>query len=169
MTLPSPPEAKGKTGPAIKIRRAGPGDIDSLTNLLKILFTIEADFTFNQSRQQAGLHLLLANAACCVLVAVIDDHAVGDRVVGMCSGQLTMSTAEGGPALLVEDVVVEEKWRHRGIGRRLLDRLARWAADQGARRLQLLADRNNTAALNFYNKLGWQPTQLICLRKRPLP
>jgi len=32
-------------------------------------------------------------------------------------------------------------------------------------RLQLLADRNNIQATDFYQKLGWQATQLICLRK----
>jgi ribosomal protein S18 acetylase RimI-like enzyme len=31
--------------------------------------------------------------------------------------------------------------------------------------LQLLADKNNLPALNFYQKQGWQSTQLVCLRK----
>ncbi|MBU0484277.1 MAG: GNAT family N-acetyltransferase [Proteobacteria bacterium] len=145
----------------VKIRPAEPRDIADLTSLLALLFTIEEDFSFDEKRQQRGLALLLKSESCCVLVAEIND-----QVVGMCTGQLTISTAEGGPALLVEDVVVAKPWRNRGLGRKLLDRLAKWAAKQGACRLQLLADRQNSAALNFYHKLGWQQTQLICLRQR---
>jgi len=143
------------------IRPARPGDIDSLTELLKILFTIEEDFVFDEMRQRRGLRMMLDNDRACILTAEADG-----QVIGMCSGQLTVSTAEGGPALLVEDVVVRGDWHGRGIGRRLMESLGAWAGEKGASRLQLLADRNNGPALDFYGKLGWQTTELICLRKR---
>ncbi len=142
------------------IRRADRDDIPGLVRLLHLLFSIEADFAFDEKRQRKGLLLLLESAANCILVAA-SDH----RVVGMCSGQLTISTAEGGVALLVEDVAVEKNWQGKGIGRALMHQIARWAAENGACRMQLLADRDNAAALNFYEKLGWGQTRLICLRK----
>ena len=76
----------------------------------------------------------------------------------MCTGQLVISTAEGGPAVLVEDMVVDPAHRRRGVGRSLMTAMARWAAEQGATRLQLLADKNNPPALAFYERVGWQPT-----------
>ena len=51
-------------------------------------------------------------------------------------------------------------------GNTLLAELGAWAAGHGAQRLQLLADRDNAAGLDFYGKLGWQTTRLICLRRR---
>ena len=87
-------------------------------------------------------------------------------VMGMCTGQLVISTAEGGPSLLVEDVVVAEEWRRHGLGGKLLDGLGAWAAGQGAFRMQLLADRTNKIGLDFYSNKGWQQTQLVCLIKR---
>lgn len=143
------------------IRNAKDDDIDSLTGLLKILFSIETDFVYNEHLQRRGLKAMLDNRNGCVLVA----EAEG-RVIGMCSGQLTASTAEGKPSLLVEDVVVKKKWRGQGIAKQMLDSLAQWASAQGAERMQLLADRNNAPAINFYKKIGWQQTQLVCLRKR---
>ena len=143
------------------IRPARPADLEALVDLLRVLFAIEVDFAFDPARQRQGLAMLLANDGAVVLVA----EAAG-RVVGMCSGQLTISTAEGGFALLVEDMVVAEAWQGRGLGRELLTVLEQWAAARKIERLQLLADRNNTAALEFYRKLGWQPTELICLRRR---
>jgi len=143
----------------INIRPARLADLESLVELLQMLFELEQDFEGNPSRQQQGLRMMLDNPNGCVMVAQGDG-----QVIGMCSGQLLISTAEGGPALLVEDVVVREPWRGRGVGRLLMEAISAWAKDKKVDRLQLLADRNNTAALEFYRCLGWQGTELICLR-----
>lgn len=149
--------------PPIIIRPAHHTDLDSLVALLEKLFSIEEDFTFNEERQRQGLRMMLDNERGCLLAAEADG-----RVIGMCSGQLTVSTAEGGPALLVEDVVVHEDFRRKGAGRLLMEGIADWARAKGVSRLQLLADRNNRTALEFYTGLGWQITELICLRKMGL-
>ena len=143
----------------ITVRPARMEDLERLVGLLDLLFTIEADFRPDPARQQQGLALLLDDERARVLVA---ERA--DGVVGMCTGQLVVSTAEGGPALLVEDVVVDPDHRGRGIGRALLAALADWASSRGVRRLQLLADGNNGPALAFYDRLGWRATALVCRR-----
>lgn len=143
----------------VNIRTAQPADIDRLVALLAALFAIEQDFVADAARQRQGLALMLANQRGLVLVA-----EVAGQVVGMCSGQLLISTTEGGLSMLVEDVVVDKPWRSRGVGRQLMAALSDWARVQKASRLQLLADRNNQAALTFYQRLGWQTTELICLR-----
>ncbi len=145
----------------IHIRPATLPDLDSLVELLRLLFAIEADFDFEPQRQRRGLALLLVDPErASIMVAETEG-----KIVGMCSGQVLISTAEGGPALVVEDVVVQEAWRGHQIGRRLLEALEDWAAARGIRRLQLLADRNNTPAFNFYGRLGWRGTELVCLRR----
>lgn len=143
----------------LTVRPAEPGDLDSLVTLLRQLFAIEEDFQVDEERQRRGLAMMLTNSRGLILVAERDG-----RVIGMCSGQLLISTAEGGPALLMEDVIVDENFRSSGIGRLLVSAMAQWAGDQGAYRLQLLADRTNSSALTFYAKLGWKTTKLICLR-----
>ena len=102
---------------------------------------------------------MLENRLGCVLVA--EDAG---KVVGMCTGQLVVSTAEGGPSVLVEDMVIDPAFQGQGLGRALLDAMLQWAGTQGATRLQLLADKNNQAALDFYEHLGWRSTSLVCLR-----
>lgn len=143
------------------IRPAKADDLGTLVDLLRMLFSIETDFDCDAARQHRGLAMLLAHEAAVIFVA-----EMAGQVIGMCSGQLTISTAEGGYALLVEDVVVAEPWRGKGIGRELIAALEQWAASRKVGRLQLLADRNNAAALEFYHELGWQPTELICQRRR---
>ncbi len=57
--------------------------------------------------------------------------------------------------------------RYSGIRycRKLILEIESWAKAQGLTRLQLLADRNNQPALEFYIKMGWLETRLIGLRK----
>lgn len=153
-----------KESPLLTVRPAEMTDMATLVALLRQLFAVEEDFQIDEDRQRRGLAMLLENPQALILVA----EAVG-RVIGMCSGQLLVSTAEGGPALLMEDVVVAEGFRGAGIGRLLVSAMADWAAARGAFRLQLLADRNNSRALSFYQAIGWQTTSLICLRRYQEP
>ena len=149
---------------AYTIRTATRQDIPAMTSLLSALFSIEKDFTPDPVRQARGLSLLLDDA--CqnhVLVAEAPGQDHG-QVVGMCVGQLMVSTAQGTPSVLVEDVVVEMRARGRGIGRKLIAALAAWGEKCGATRMQLLADRDNGAALAFYQRMGWTRTNMVCLR-----
>jgi len=144
----------------LSIRRATSSDLDALVRLLGVLFSIEADFAPDVERQRRGLAMLLATPE---RAAVLVAERAG-AVAGMVTAQLVVSTAEGGPSALVEDMVVEASERRHGVGRALLAAAEAWAAERGATRLQLLADRENAPALRFYERLGWRWTQLVCLR-----
>lgn len=141
------------------IRSAAQEDVEQLVELLRLLFSIEEDFSADTTRQRRGLEMMLATERGHVLVA-----EENGQVVGMCTGQVVISTAEGGPAILVEDMVVAPSHRGQGLGRQLLSRLTDWARGQGATRMQLLADCNNQPALDYYRHLGWQETALHCWR-----
>jgi len=147
----------------IAIRTAKPSDIPQLVGLLKELFTIEADFNFDRDKQVYGLNLLLKSDKDCILVAELLGN---NKVLGMCSVQTLISTVEGGPVGLLEDLIVTADFRHQGIGAKLLAEAVNWAECRSLKRLQLLADKNNLPALGFYQKQGWESsTQLVCLRK----
>ena len=129
--------------------------------LLEALFSIEADFLIDSDKQARGLALLITSHKDCVLIAELSGC---HKIVGMCSIQTLISTAEGGVVGLLEDLIVAADYRQQGIATKLLDAAISWSKLQGLKRLQLLADKNNALALAFYQKQGWQPTQLICLR-----
>jgi GNAT superfamily N-acetyltransferase len=144
------------------IRQAIPQDISGLISLLKVLFAIEADFAFDEENQRRGLELMMSTPdRSCIMVA-----EVNGKIIGMCTAQLLVTTAEGGLAALVEDMVVRQDYRKQGIGRSLLTKIEEWSCGHGAKRLELLADCHNTPALEFYKKLHWRHTQLICLHKK---
>ncbi len=135
-------------------------DIPAMAGLLTELFTLETDFNPDPTRQSEGLRLLLEDANCVVWVADNDN-----AVVGMCTVQILISTAEGGRVGLVEDVIIKHDFRGQGIGRGLMQEVIRWTQAHNLLRLQLLVDMQNDAAKQFYEKLGWQPTQLQGMRR----
>lgn len=147
---------------SVHIRKARAADLADMVDLLQLLFSIEEDFAFDADRQRRGLEILLNHDGAVIMVAEVEN-----KVIGMCTGQLMISTAEGGFSMLVEDVVVDVPWQHQGVGNQLLQGLEEWASKKKVSRLQLLADRSNEAGLKFYDKQNWRSTQLVCLRKRP--
>ncbi|MGZ8136349.1 MAG: N-acetyltransferase family protein [Methylococcaceae bacterium] len=147
----------------ITIRPAKPSDVAELVELLSELFSIESDFIFEPDKQRQGLQLLLENAGNCILVAELRSPH-DNNVVGFCTVQTLISTAEGGRVGLLEDLIIADGYRNQGIGKKLLGEAVRWGENQGLKRLQLLADKSNLPALEFYKKQDWQLTQLICLK-----
>ncbi len=123
---------------------------------------MEKDFTFNEIVQKQGLFIMLYNnEKSCIMVAESKK-----QIIGMCSAQLIVSTAAGGMAALIEDMVVTRSYRGKGTGKKLLLSVEKWANKNAAKRIQLLADKNNINALEFYKKLKWTTTRLICLHKK---
>ena len=146
----------------VTIRPARQDDIAAMAELLSMLFAVEEDFAVDTDKQRAGLEMVFQYPDGRYLVVAEKQH----QVVGMCSAQLLISTAEGGWKAIIEDVVVAKQLRGQGIGKRMLDELADWAGLQGASRKDLLADRDNIDGLKFYDRLNWRRTNLIALQKR---
>lgn len=133
-----------------------------MCGLLSELFSIEADFSPDSQKQAKGLSLLLTDSSGLSAVLVAEK---GDEIVGMCSVQALISTAEGGPVGLLEDLIVKKEHRGNGIGTRLLSEIFRWCEMKNISRLQLLRDLDNERALKFYACNGWTGTRLVCMRK----
>lgn len=135
-------------------------DIDGMVLLLKQLFSIERDFTFNETLHRRGLDQLMHSANSFLLVAKYESF-----LIGMCTMQCRISTASGALCGIVEDVIVDRQYRGEGIGRELLRRLEEKALSSGLTSLQLAADKGNKRAFGFYTKNGWETTNLVYLRK----
>ncbi len=146
----------------VMIRDARIEDLDALVGLLKQLFSIEEDFTFDTEKNRRGLSLMLDGCGKHRAVKVAVNNA---GVVGMCTAQTRISTATGRISAVLEDLVVDVDHRGRATGKRLLQAIEQWARQRGISHLQLLADKNNRPALDFYYHLKWRQTDLICLTR----
>ena len=150
-----------KNSQLIEIGFASALDLPYLADLLAELFTLESDFRPDRDKQLRSLQLILDTPAMGRLFVL----RVDEKVAGMANALITVSTAEGGKVLLLEDVIVRGDLRGGGLGRRLVEHVLNWAQEHGMTRVTLLADRGNQAALDFYRKLGFSRSQMTVLRK----
>lgn len=142
----------------VTVRPAGKADIPTMVGLLRQLFAIEDEFAFDPATQARGLSLLLDQPRAAAFVAERDGIAIG-----MATAQLLVSTARGGPVATIEDVIIDKAFRGSGAGRLLIEAAEAWARDHGCLRLQLLADRENPPALDFYDRIGFGRTRMVWL------
>jgi ribosomal protein S18 acetylase RimI-like enzyme len=137
-------------------------DIDQLVDLLGLLFAQEAEFGPDARKQRRALGQILADKS---LGRVYVAREAG-RVVGMCSLLYTVSTAEGGKAAWLEDLVVRPESRGRGIGRMLLEHAIGQARADAVLRITLLSDADNERARALYRKLGFTHSPMRTMRLR---
>ena len=139
-------------------------DIEAMADLLYELFTLESDFCPQRAKQIAALRWILEHPAHGRLFVA----RKGVKVIGMANALISVSTAEGGPVLILEDVIMAADHRGGGHGRRLVEHVLRWAASEGMSRVTLLSDRDNAPALGFYRRLGFAESAMVVRRKRLL-
>ncbi len=77
-----------------------------------------------------------------------------DRVAGIA----LMATYKviSGHKGMIEDVVVDEKHRGKGIGRKLMEKLLEVAKNQKLDEVLLFSGHHRTPAINLYKSLGFQ-------------
>ena len=143
--------------PALKIAygEARKRDLPQLVALLGVLFKQEAEFTPAPAKQRRALALLLRR----IYVA-----RRGARLLGMVSVQRVISTAEGGAAGLLEDLVVRPGSRGAGVGAALLAFAIERSRAEGLLRLTLLTDGDNRRARALYRRAGFVASPMRPMR-----
>ncbi|MFQ3578425.1 MAG: GNAT family N-acetyltransferase [Verrucomicrobiia bacterium] len=146
--------------PDTRIEPATLEDLPALADLLHDLFTQEADFTPDRVRQMRGLRLIIEQPSR-GRVFVLRHH---DRILGMINLLFTISTAEGGFVILLEDLVVHAEFRGQGFGTQLLQYAIQFAREKNFLRITLLTDRLVERSMRFYKKHGFFLSDLVPMR-----
>jgi len=139
----------------LQICEASKEDIPYLIPLLKSLFQIEKDFTFNEKKHQIGLELLIDNSNSYIFI--VKDSK---KLIAMITLQTLISTVTGTKVALLEDFVVDENYKNKGVGTLLMNYLKEFAKNNDYKRVQLVCDESNTPAKRFYNNKGFSKSNL---------
>src|SRR6201997_3143849 len=100
----------------VVIEPATEADLDELSELLGELFAQESDFRPDKDRQLRGLRLIFEQPSRGRVFVLRRDGAN----VGMINLLFTISTAEGGFVMLLEDLVIHKEYQAKGYGSKLL-------------------------------------------------
>jgi N-acetylglutamate synthase-like GNAT family acetyltransferase len=135
-------------------------DLPQLVELLVSLFSEEEDFKPDRAKQEHGLRLILEQPNRGRIFVLRTDH----KVIGMVNLLFTISTAEGGLVLIMEDVIVHPQHRRQGYGGRLLEHAIEFAKEKRFRRITLLTDRISADSQSFFQQHGFQFSKMIPMR-----
>jgi GNAT superfamily N-acetyltransferase len=144
----------------VVIEPATEADLDELSEMLGELFAQEGDFRPDKEKQLRGLRLIFEQPSRGRVFVLRQNGAI----VGMINLLFTISTAEGGFVILLEDLVVHKKYQGKGYGRRLLQHAIDFAKQKNFLRVTLLTDRPENVAQEFFRHHGFVESSMIPMR-----
>jgi GNAT superfamily N-acetyltransferase len=144
----------------VVIEPATEADLDELSQMLGDLFAQESDFRPDKEKQLRGLRLIFEQPSRGRVFVLRQNGAI----VGMINLLFTISTAEGGFVILLEDLVVHKKFQGKGYGRRLLEHAIDFAKQKNFLRVTLLTDRPENVAQEFFRHHGFVESSMIPMR-----
>ena len=144
----------------VVIEPATEADLDELSEMLGELFAQEGDFRPDREKQLRGLRLIFEQPSRGRVFVLRQNGAI----VGMINLLFTISTAEGGFVIVLEDLVVHKKYQGKGYGRRLLQHAIDFAKQKNFLRVTLLTDRPENVAQEFFRHHGFVESSMIPMR-----
>jgi GNAT superfamily N-acetyltransferase len=144
----------------VVIEPATEADLDELSQMLGELFAQEGDFRPDKDRQLRGLRLIFEQPSRGRVFVLRRNGAI----VGMINLLFTISTAEGGFVMLLEDLVVHTQYQGQGYGNKLLEHAIDFAKKKNFLRITLLTDRPENVAQAFFRKHGFVDSSMIPMR-----
>ena len=144
----------------VVIEPATEADLDELSEMLGDLFSHESDFRPNKDKQLRGLRLIFEQPNRGRVFVLRADGAI----VGMINLLFTISTAEGGFVIVLEDLVVHKRHQGKGYGAKLLQHAIDFAKQKNFLRITLLTDRPENVAQEFFKKHGFVESSMIPMR-----
>lgn len=145
---------------SIRIEPATIEDLSELTDLVMSLMAIEADFKPDAEKQRHGLQLILEQPSRGRIFVLRNDH----KVIGMVNLLFTISTAEGGFVILMEDVIIAKEHRGQGYGTRLVNYVKEFADKKDFKRITLLTDRVSEQSQRFFARNGFVLSHMVPMR-----
>lgn len=127
-----------------EIKRAGGEVLEAVQRLLPQLDPGSEPLTRKQ------LELILKSPGTHLFIAVTDE----EEIAGMLT--LVHYMVSTGLKCWIEDVVVDERFRGRGIGKELLRHAVEYAGKNGAKSVDLTSRPERLAANKLYRELGFE-------------
>ena len=133
-----------------RFRPAKPGDIDSIVAMMHDYYAQDG-YTFVEAEARAAALMLISNPGLGRLWVACD----GLTVVGYVAVALGFSFEYRGREAFVDELLIAESHRGRGLGREALELAEAYCREAGVNALHLEVERHREQALELYRRRGF--------------
>jgi N-acetylglutamate synthase-like GNAT family acetyltransferase len=149
-----PTKVSGPDAPVFRIRRARRGDAEAIRNLVK-------ELGYPQGSDSQTVAWVISHPEIEIFVAS-DSH---DKPVGMVTLSYRPQLRLSGRIGTVDELVVNEAWRKKGIGRALLQTVIERARALSMKRLEIVSHVGRLEVVkDFYASSGFEEADAMVLR-----
>ncbi|GAB6152916.1 GNAT family N-acetyltransferase [Desulfosporosinus burensis] len=89
-----------------------------------------------------------------ILICAVENNQLIGSVMGVICGELY---GECKPFMVLENMIVDNKYRNLGVGKALIFELERMAGDKDCTQIILITESNRIDACKFYESVGYNP------------
>ena len=134
-----------------RFRVATNADVDAIVGMMRTYYA-EDDYAFSEQASRANLSTFIAHEHLGRLwVAEVDGVVAGYMAV-----TLGFSFEYGGTDAFIDEIVIGEQFRRRGLGREAMDVALDYCRRAGVKALHLEVESHRTSALRLYEQAGFE-------------
>lgn len=133
-----------------RFRRASPGDVDAIVAMMRGYYR-EDGYTFVEAEARSAAHMLIGDPALGQLWVACE----GKTIVGYVAVALGFSFEYRGREAFVDELLIAESHRGRGLGREALEVAEAYCREAGVNALHLEVERHRENALELYRRRGF--------------
>jgi ribosomal protein S18 acetylase RimI-like enzyme len=145
----------------VEIRKATQEDLDGIIDQWKDFMDYHITFDRFWTRSKLGhekvhhfIRSILKNPDCQVLVATKNKRIIGYQISQIQEHPPVLQRTR---YCLVNDIAIDKKFRGKGIGSKMFEKVKKWAKSKGVDRMELQVAAGNLRAIRFYEKQGMKP------------
>ena len=138
--------------PPAHLRPATQSDLPALAQLLaELVETIEDEAGIDRTRVHKNCQALLSAPDSFILVA-----EMGNTIVGLVNFNLRQALLHSGPSALIDELIVTEAFRGKGVGTQLVDAAVEQCKQLGCCEIEVSTETANDRARAFYQRCGFE-------------
>ncbi len=141
----------------MEITRLSKNDLEDLAGLYKLFWNEESHLEKMKSAFQK-----ISNNPNYIYLVAIDNGILAGSVVGIICESLY---GDCKPFMIIEDVIVSDKFRRKGVGTTLMGELEDIAKERNCCQTILVTDNTRKDAISFYQSLGYEADKFTGFKK----
>jgi GNAT superfamily N-acetyltransferase len=143
-----------------RFRTAEPGDVDAIIVMMRGYYAQDG-YTFVEDEARAAALMLINDAHLGRLWVTCEDG----RVVGYVAVALGFSFEYRGREAFVDELLIAESHRGRGLGREALEVAEAYCRERGVNALHLEVERHRSRAQELYRRRGYEDFDRFLMTK----